>query len=267
MKHLSLSEYLTVDNPWTARLLGTETFQKKRDAEQIIREYNKNKWGVLLQRELYNVEHAKTVELEILAGQNWRTAPTPFSLGDEIFETTGATCLSMYFSMIRSRFKNYKADFYCELGCAYGYNLALFDRPGYGGEFTEAGITVGRRLGISVEQFDFYNCDSYRFIRPRSVVFTVQALEQIPDASAFLEGMRSQRDRVDAVLHLEPSFISERRDLFGLLRNRYLEINDYNRNLVTLLQQAADVELLEFDRDYFGSPPLNSLHFIAWHFK
>lgn len=118
-----------------------------------------------------------------------------------------------------------------------------------------------------MEHFDFYSFDSYRFIRPRSIVFTVQALEQIPDASAFLQGMRSQRHRVDAVLHLEPSFIPEGRDLLGLLRNRYLEINDYNRNLVTLLQQAADVELLEFDRDYFGSPPLNSLHFIAWRFK
>jgi hypothetical protein len=46
-----------------------ETFQKKRDAEQIMREYDKNKWGVLLQRELDDVEHAKTVELTILPGR------------------------------------------------------------------------------------------------------------------------------------------------------------------------------------------------------
>jgi hypothetical protein len=202
-----------------------------------------------------------------LVGQDWREARTAFSLGNEIFETTGATCLTMYFSMIRSRFEKYKSDFYCELGCGYGYNLSLFNRPGYCGEFTEAGVAVGRKLGLSVDQFDFYNCDSYRIIRPRSVVFSVQALEQIPDASAFLEGLRTQRDRVDTVLHLEPSFIPERRDLLGQLRNRYLEMNDYNRNLVTLLQRAGDVEILEFDQDYFGSPPLNSLHLIAWRFK
>jgi hypothetical protein len=88
MRHLSLREYLTVDNAWTARLLEMENFRRKHDAEQIIQEYDKTKSGELLQRELDDIEHAKTVKLTILSGQNWRTAPTLFSLGGEISEST-----------------------------------------------------------------------------------------------------------------------------------------------------------------------------------
>jgi hypothetical protein len=120
---------------------------------------------------------------------------------------------------------------------------------------------------LDVVPFDFYDRASYRILRPGSLVFTIQALSQIGDASEFLEGMRTQRDKITVVLHLESGFLSGRRDLFGLLRNRYLELNDYNRNLIDLLQQAPDIEILEFGPDCIGLPPLTSLHFIAWRFR
>lgn len=267
MRHLSLSDYLNSDNKWTKRLLGLESFQMARTAEKIIQEYHREKWGVLLSHELRDIEHAKEMEREVLFGPGWRNAETAASFKNEIFQTDLPTYGQIYFSMIRSRFQKYKADAYCELGCGYGYNLSLFDGPTYGGEFTEAGVTVARKLGLDVSRFDFYDRASYQLLRPGSVVFTIQALEQIPDATSFLEGMRSQREKIAYVLHLEPSVLPERRDLFGLLRNRYQEINDYNRNLVLLLQQAPDVEILELDLDSIGAPPLNSLHFIAWRFK
>lgn len=267
MKHLSLDDYLNAGNRWTNRLLGAEQFQMVRSAEKIEQEYQREKWGVLLSRELRDMEHAKAVEREILLGPEWRKAKAPISFKGEIFETDHVTCMEIYFGMIRSRFRKYRAESYCELGSGFGYNLSLFEGPTYGGEITEAGVTLARKLGQDVSHFDFYDLASYKMIRPGSVVFTIQAIEQIPDATSIIEGLRSQRDKIPYVVHLEPSFRPERRDLLGLFRNRYLEINDYNRNLVTLLQQAPDIEILELDEDAIGAPPLNSLHFVAWRFK
>jgi hypothetical protein len=267
MKRLSLSEYLNADNKWTRRLLGLEDFSVQRTPEKIHQEYGREKWGRLLQHELRDLEHAKDVELEILVGPDWRTQVTALSFKDEIFGTTHTLARRIYFDLIRTRFEKYTADCYCELGCGFGYNLSLFNGVTYGGEFTDAGIMVGRKLGLDVGPFDFYDRASYKIIRRGSLVFTIQALEQISDTSKFLEGMRSQRDKVTMVLHMEPTMLASRHNLLGLLRNRYIELNDYCRNLVELLQRAPDIEILEFDPDCIGRPPLTSLHFIAWRFR
>lgn len=103
MRHFSLSEYLNRENQWTSRLFGMETFQKYRDAEQINKEYQHNKWGALLKQDLNNPKHAKSVELEILAGKGWQQSKTVFSMGNELFETTGEISQESYFSLIRAR--------------------------------------------------------------------------------------------------------------------------------------------------------------------
>jgi hypothetical protein len=267
MERLSLSEYLNADNKWTRRLLGLEEFSVRRTKEKIQEEYGRQKWGRLLKREFADLKQAKEIELEILFGPDWRTQEAFLSFKNEIFRTTHRLGVRLYFDLIRTRFEKYTADCYCELGCGYGYNFSLFDGFVYGGEFTDSGVAVGRHLGLDVSHFDFYDRASYKMIRPRSLVFTIQALEQMPDTSEFLEGMRLQRRRIAVVLHMEPAILSERHDLLGLLRNRYLELNDYCRNLVDLLRQAADIEVLEFEPDCIGKPPLTSLHFIAWRFR
>src|SRR5215469_6627 len=166
MEPISLSEYLNVENKWTRRLLGLESFAVQRTAEKIHQEYGQEKWGSLLQRQLVNPQHAKELELEILIGPDWRTQETALSLKNEIFRITHRLGVRFYFDVIRSKFENYTADNYCELGCGYGYNFSLFNGVTYGGEFTDAGVTIGHRLGLDVNHFDFYDLASYNMIRP-----------------------------------------------------------------------------------------------------
>jgi hypothetical protein len=238
-----------------------------RTVQKITQEYGKEKWGVMLGENLKDIEHAKIVEFNTTIGPNWQDATTTASFGGELFRVNQQIFRDIYFAVLRSKFLKYRGSAYCELGCGYGYNLSQLPGPTYGGEFTDAGVAIGKKLGLDVSHFDFYDKLSYRMIRPGSVVFTVQALEQIPDSTCFLDGMRSQKHNIEYVLHLEGSVLPERRDLLGLLRNRYQQINDYNRNLVELLRTAPDVELLELELDLMGCPPLNSLHFVAWRFK
>lgn len=267
MKSISLSDYLHADNAWTKRLLGSEPFQMSRTSEKIAEEYENDKWGKMLKQELRDMEHAKAVEYETILGFDWRTTPTVVSFGDELFLTDSPTFNDIFYSIVRNRIGKYKGAAYCELGCGYGYNLSLFPEPRYGGEFTDAGVSVAKKMGFDSQHFDFYDRNSYKMIRPGSVVYTIQALEQIPDSTNFLEGMRSQKQNIDYVVHFEGSVLPERKNLLGLFRNRYQELNDYNRNLVELLRNAPDVEILELELDSMGSVPLNSLHYIVWRFK
>lgn len=157
----------------------------------------------------------------------------------------------------------------CILGCGFGDTTARLktSRLKYGGELTESGVACCRKLGLDVTSFNYYETSDYGFIRPGSTILSVHSLEQIPDARPFLDGMRSVRDRVEFSIHLEPTWLTERNGLIGYLRNRYLEVNDYNRNLYTLLRQADDVEIVLFEADVFGQAPLNSASLIVWRFK
>ena len=159
-------------------------------------------------------------------------------------------------------------QWFCELGCGFGRHLARLGDAGYGGEYTSTGIQLGRQLGIDVQAFDFYDQNSYAMIRPRSVVFTCAAIEQLPSADAVFEGLRSQKQNVVAVVHLEPTYLKHRRfTRLGHLQNTYIERADYNRDLNVLLQNQPDIELLTVDYDIIGLNPLNPHSLFVWKFR
>jgi hypothetical protein len=84
-----------------------------------------------------------------------------------------------------------------------------------------------------------------------------------------IQGLLENRDNIDMVIHSEPTFLSSRNSLVGLLRNKYIEINNYNMDLASILcEQHRDyVELREFRPDVIGLNPLNSTNIIVWNFK
>ena len=45
---------------------------------------------------------------------------------------------------------------------------------------------------------------------------------------------------------------------------RYIEINDYNRDLVSTLQGRKDIEILRLGPNKVGWNPFNSLALIEW---
>jgi hypothetical protein len=194
---------------------------------------------------------------------------TMFSLGDELFEADILHRHALKDSMVNHAVAQAGRGPVCVLGAGFGETtLRLVTvRPTYGGELTEAGLACCRRLGLDVRQFDYYRPGDYDVIRPGSTVLSIHSLEQIPDSTHFLDGLRSVRDRVECVVHLEPTWLRARTGLIGLLRNRYMEINDYNRNLYEVLSTAPDVEILEFVPDAFGQMPLNSASLLIWRFR
>lgn len=266
MKKLSIDEYLNDKNPWTARLKGSASFQKQRDLIQIENEYNLDKYAKLMGLNLSSVEEYKLAEFK-QAGLDPFAGEMAISVGDEIFMSTIAEAREGYYKMIKKYLNKYSSPRYCELGCGYGYNLSLISGEVYGGEYSSNAVKIAQKLGVDVVSFNYYNENDYSIIRPESTVFTVHSIEQIPDASVIINSLEKNRDKINYVIHFEPTIVTERENLVGKYRNKYIELNDYNRNLIDVIRSNRNIEILEFIQDEFGIMPLNSSNVIVWKFK
>jgi hypothetical protein len=266
MKPISINEYLNSDSNWTKRLLGLSDFQKKRDIGQIENEYNLDKYGKLLAFEFKTIEEYKSKEFE-QSGLNPISGNIIISLGDSIFKTSVANARTIYYSFIKTTINKYLSENICELGCGYGYNLSYLGRNVYGGEYSKNAVKIAQKLGLDVKEFNYYNNEDYQLIKPNTTIFTAHSIEQIPDATIIINNLAAQKNNINYVVHFEPTVVPERSSLIGLMRNKYMELNDYNHNLIEILKSRKDIDIIELEIDTFGLVPLNSSNLIVWKFK
>ena len=260
MKPISINEYLNINNPWSQRLLGITPFKKDRTIQQVENEYNLDKYAKLLAHDLKTIEEYKLKEFE-LSGLN-PSANMHVSFGDDIFGVSVAEARKSYYKLIKDKVTQYTSKNICELGCGYGFNLSFVGENAYGGEYSKNAVKLGKKLGMEISEFNYYNCEDYDFIKENSTIFTTHSIEQIPDASVIIRCLEKQRGKINYVIHFEPTLVSERDSLFGLLRNKYIELNDYNHNLISVLKNNPSIEILELKYDVFGLTPLNSTNCI-----
>lgn len=265
MKPISLNDYLTLDNPWAHRLLGLVNFQKVRDLTQVENEYNLDKYAKLLAFDFNKIEDYKVKEFEL--GGLKADSKTVISYQDNLFEVPLSLARNLFYSIIKTKLNQYPSTHICELGCGYGYNLSYLGEKAYGGEYSKNAVKLAQQLKAEVVEFNYYQEQDYYFIKPDSTIFTSHSIEQIPDATAIIENLRKQKDKINFVVHFEPTLVEKRTTLMGILRNKYIEVNDYNRNLIKLLQTDKEVEILELEHDVFGLNPLNSSNILVWRFK
>lgn len=271
MKQANWNDYLSANNPWTKRLLGLEPFSKTRNLEQIEAEYNQEKYARLLNFEFSNAELYRKQENQLDGFNN--NNDVFVSLNEELFEVKIGLATTINRSIISDIVQKYQPVNLCELGCGYGYNLSYIKKicwDVWGGEYSENAVTIGHKSGLDIRRFNYYNLSNYEQIfkkRDRVVVLTVHSVEQLPSAQCFIDGIYSQKHIIDLIINLEPTFLPERTSLVGMLRNRYIELNDYNRDLLEILTNRDDVEIIEYQPDIIGFNPLNPTNLIVWRFK
>jgi hypothetical protein len=267
---------------WPARLLGLSDFENVlRDRAKIESEYSKDKWqkcfdsfeasgrkmnAADLRREYYDLNSAKlragVVDGKIVAANN-----------AEIMERYDIKLTSAVAESVSD------CSTIIELGCGFGHILWMlrdaFPGKTYrGGDYAESAVSLAQKLfhntpDISVQKFDFY-AERYDIIekaKGQVVVYTSQALEQIPRSASVVETLAKYKDKIARVVHIEPAFALYDTSLLGLMRRRYIEINDYNRDLVSTLKNRRDVEVLRLEADSIGWNPFNSLALVEWRFK
>jgi hypothetical protein len=268
-------------SPWPARLLGLEPWaQRQKTPVEITREYEHEKWGPLLTR-VRAANRPVTVD-EVDEWQIKDVPPSLCSIEDSLELMSAGDSHRRYMELVAGALAPHTpASALVELGAGYGRMLLGLarERPFKGmkvmaGEFTASGVHLIQQLasaqGIEVAAA---GCDlaSARLIDfalpPDAIVFTSYAMHYVPKLSAsFVEALSAFRPRV--VFHFEPCYEHcDCKTLTGLMRRRYIEVNDYNTNLVTLLhdqEKLGKVRILGEKAAVFGANPLLAASIISW---
>ena len=279
MKISSLNE-LPKFSSWPARLLGLEPWQTKpKSPEEIEREFGREKWGALLDKFEQNPESRLDDVDQWAAGAETTTLA---SVDEHIVEMTPAESHDAYIAFIADALEPHlPASALVELGCGYGSVIlglarkaAFQDLPYFAADFTTTGPELAQRIAanesikLTTGRADLRGLPVTDLEIPDgSVIYTAYAAQYVdPLNDSFIEGLMSLRPQV--VVHVEPVYEHcDRTTLLGLLRQRYIEANGYNRNLSTILHDHEAKGSLEIIRDSppgFGPNPLLAASVIAW---
>lgn len=269
--------------PWLHRLLGLETFdQKVRTVEQIENEYNADKFKRCL--DLYEESGGTLSPFEL------RMKIDRIALDEEADAVVDGALVLATLREINDR-RNVlmrdaladaaaRGDTILELGSAFGFNLdylagELEGARFFGADYSRNAIALAGKLFDGDDRFAF---DTFNFYDERYAVFdkiegpvtvlTAQAIEQTPSAAPLIAALKRDRERISEVVQIEPDHTAhDPATTTGALRKRYGVLNDYNRDLVSLLESDPDVELLEKSTNIIGFNAFNPLTRLRWRFR
>jgi len=282
MKKIPLDE-LPRWSKWPARLLNQSEFAPAhRTAGKIEAEYNQDKYAKCL-AEFHRLEgHASPEQIKQFEFGQPPDQLLCVAMQDELYITSLLEARNAYYRLLVESLGRRlpEARSVVELGAGYGFNLWTLkqrfpDTRFAGGEFSQNAVHLSSLLNArlpvaqqwSLASFNFYEQDSYRWLGelPQPViVFTSHAIEQCPSAALVLENLLGFRDRLIAVFHFEPVLELAGDTLLGLLRRRYAEANDYNRDLLTLIRGNPSIRLQAVRANVFGLNPLNATSVLEW---
>ncbi|TRZ51187.1 hypothetical protein D4R99_04740 [bacterium] len=278
-KRYSIND-LSLFSPWPARLLGIEEFsQKHKNRSEAIREFEEEKWGPLCRK---IQEKSSATILDVSEIFNGHAGILYYDHG--VFKKGDAFIVhKKYIKMACDTILSYinKKETIVEFGSGYGaiaLSLAKKVRSKkihiIAGEYTESGRSIIKTLAkkgnfdVVVGECDI-NSDSITemAIPKNSVIYTSSTAYIIPFLpESFVKNILRFKPKI--VIHIEPIYEhTNNGDLYSLLRKRYIEINEYNRNLLTLLKKAEEMGLIQIERNdpiIFGDNPLFCYSIIAW---
>ena len=276
---LSSLDQLPRFSKWPARLLGLESWEtKKKSPEEIEREFGREKWGALLER--FKASPGSRLEdVDRWAGGE---ALTLASVDEHIVEMTPEESHEAYIAYIANALEPHlPASALAELGCGYGSAIlglarkaAFQDMPYFAADFTSTGPELARLIAeaesikLTTGRADLRSSPVTDLQFPEgAIVYTAYAAQYVePLTDSFIDGILKLRPKV--VVHIEPVYEHcDPSTLLGLLRQRYIQANGYNRNLSTILhdhEARGSLEIIHDSVPGFGPNPLLAASVIAW---
>lgn len=268
---------------WPARLIGIEDFAAvTRDLDKIHAEYSDDKWQKCADQFDKSGGKLNAYDLRVIYYDINSEKRRAAIVNGTLVDACNADVMGWYDEVLTSAMADVvkSAKTFIELGCGMGHMLWVLRRhfPGLayrGGDFADSAVALASRLykstpDISVEKFNFYAPD-YDLLEKAEgpvVVFTSQALEQVPKSAGVVETLSKYKHKIARVFHLEPAYaLYDDGTLMGQLRQRYIELNDYNRDLIPTLKSRKDVEIMRLEPHIVGWNPYNSLVLAEWRFR
>ena len=276
---ISLNE-LPKFTDWPKRLLSLESFDVKYKTEkEVLREYQDEKWGQLL-KQVRSMSNPTLLEIE-RAYVDFSTLLPRYDAGVFYLANERQMLdkhLDLYAEVLTPHLKG--ASCFVELGAGYGSKLfGLAQREGFSelplvaGEYTQSGrdliSILADALGkpVAVGHCDFRKLKIEGVAIPEdAVIFTSYAVHYVPELSMDFVGFLS-RLKPRAVVHFEPCYEHYPMDsLHGMMCRRYVELNDYVRNLVTVIEAGCSREGIpvRIRKNVLGSNPFLPISVIEW---
>lgn len=272
-------------SPWPHRLLGLIPFEQKQKLHQeLLREFEDEKWGPILRATEKSPTHATIQEINDSLFSS-RPKYQLITINNKIKASTPQKSRDLTLDAITQVLLRYlPAESLVELGAGFGdmfvdiaqhpefKNMKLF-----AGEFTESGrkllnlLCRNSELKCTVGECDFNQNPILNFAIPKqALVFTVTATMYIPKLqNYFIEKLLESEPK--CVVHLEPCYEHlDNSDMLGALCQKYFKLNDYNRNLLSLIKRYesnGNIEILEEKPSVIGPNPFLPLSVIVWRPK
>jgi len=263
---------------WPKRLMeASATTLYIKTTKEVYREYEGDKWSALfaqIQQQNLGVDEIEVMQFS--SPQN-----IACSLGDEIYVAPPLATRVVLASIIADKIESvrHKGDPIVELGAGTGAVIIRLtkdqrfaDATFHAGDFSPSSIKIIQHLakaeGVTIDTgiYDFNATQSELIIPPSSVIFISFAMAYMQKTDVvFWERLMQFKPR--AILVAEPIYPYFREQtLLGLLRKRYYEANDYNREILSSIQEAQQQGILKIDHveeNVMGINPLCPVSMIT----
>jgi hypothetical protein len=271
-------------SPWPARIVGLEPWAPatKSDSE-VLREFEVQKWGSLLERALDLGEGLSLAALEATRNEPdldtlvWRAEALQMA-------RPSAVQIETVRLLAKTLASHGPIQTLVDMGAGYGGTLfpllqqlcgRRIDCPPervVAGELTRSGRDLLRRLAaaedvnVKVLECDLASDDVMEPPPAGATILTSHSMMYLQSTQACLDRIVSWRPRL--VLHFEPLIEhAPSTTMLGLLQRRYIDMNGYNRDLLTSLRRLAterSIELVEERAHVLGINPLLPASIVVW---
>jgi hypothetical protein len=262
-----------------------------RNVKKVLEEYDEEKYNELYQfKEEENIEDPREIKRKQLLGRSWQFA----SIEEDEPHTIVSRHEQLYLaSVLEAQWYNDKiitkvfddfltgSETVIESGAGYGYNLyslseSFSDCEFIGGELSQNAVDLGRDIyqdqkNIKLEKFNYYD-ENYDILDAQSnenvVLFTRLSIEQLPQCQQVIDNLLDYKNSLDEIIHFEPVYeMCDTNKLLGLLRRKYIDINDYNKDLLSVLCNHDEAIIKNSDYDLFSDNCLCPMSLIQWEPK
>lgn len=265
-------------SPWSGILMGEESVDpKKKTRDEILREYDREKWATLLS----SIQSDLAFNLEKANAQFYSKDPALIIQDKELRLSDSYTAFRRYLDLVEEELEGHlPAKGLVELGCGYGAvilemakrfrsRIEYFQALELAQNGQHACSSLAKRLGVNVHvgPCDLTASPIAVDVARDALLFTSFSTHYINHFSqSIISQLIALKPKV--VVHFEPVYEHYSDDsMLGLLQRSYIRFNDYNRNMLPVLQKAQQdglIDILKESKQVFGVNPLLPCSIIVW---